>query len=62
MPFPGVDWTVMFPPWRFIICLHRLRPMPEPDGLVVKKGTKILSCTSGKMPSPLSVTLNRHCQ
>ena len=35
--------------------------MPEPEGLVVKNGTKILSCTSGKIPSPLSLTVIRHC-
>ena len=35
--------------------------MPEPEGLVVKNGTKILSCTSGRMPSPLSLTVIRHC-
>lgn len=39
-----------------MICLHRLNPMPELDVLVVKKGTKILSRTSGKIPSPLSDT------
>lgn len=41
-----------------MICLHRLNPMPEPDVLVVKKGTKILSRTSGKIPSPLSDIVN----
>lgn len=32
--------------------------MPELDVLVVKKGTKILSRTSGKIPSPLSDIVN----
>lgn len=41
-----------------MICLHRLNPMPELDVLVVKKGTKILSRTSGKIPSPLSDIVN----
>ena len=61
LPFPTVDCTVIFPPCRFITCLHKLSPMPEPEGLVVKNGTKILSCTSGRMPSPLSLTVIRHC-
>ena len=38
---------------HILICLHRLNPMPELDVLVVKKGTKILSRTSGKIPSPM---------
>ena len=32
--------------------------MPEPDVLVVKKGTKILSKTSVRIPSPLSDIVN----
>lgn len=46
LPFPTVDFTIIFPPCRFIICLHRLSPMPEPDTFVVKNGTNILSCIS----------------
>ena len=41
-----------------MICLHRLNPIPEPDVLVVKKGTNILSSTSGRIPSPLSDIVN----
>ena len=39
-----------------MICLEMLSPMPEPDGLVVKNGIKIRSCTSIGMPVPLSLT------
>lgn len=57
LPFPISEETVMVPPCRFMICLHKLSPMPDPDGLVVKNGTNTLSITSGRMPSPLSRTV-----
>lgn len=37
---------MMLPLCIRMICLDTLRPMPEPFGLVVKKGTKILAATS----------------
>ena len=61
LPLSGCDVTAISPPCSLTICLHRASPMPEPLGLVVKKGTNILSVTSGNMPSPLSVTVNFHC-
>lgn len=58
LPLPTSDFTLILPSCRVIICLHKLNPMPEPDVLVVKKGTNILSSTSGRMPSPLSDIVN----
>ena len=55
LPFPAVLCTLICPPCRLIICLQRVRPIPEPLFLVVKKGTKIRSVTSGSIPSPLSL-------
>ena len=57
LPLPDSDFTLILPSCKVIICLHKLSPMPEPDVLVVKKGTNILSRTSGKIPSPLSDTV-----
>ncbi len=36
--------------------MERPRPVPLPISLVVKKGSKIFSITSGLMPVPLSST------
>ena len=58
LPLPDSDFTLILPSCKVIICLHKLSPIPEPDVLVVKKGTKILSRTSGKIPSPLSDIVN----
>ena len=33
------DFTLILPSCKVIICLHKLSPIPEPDVLVVKKGT-----------------------
>ena len=57
LPLPDSDFTLILPSCKVIICLHKLSPIPEPDVLVVKKGTNILSRTSGKIPSPLSDTV-----
>lgn len=57
LPSPGVEAAVMLPPWRCIICLQRLNPIPLPSFLVEKNGMKICSITSGGIPSPLSVTV-----
>ncbi len=38
----------------------RPRPVPLPTGLVVKKGSKARSITSGVMPQPVSVTSMRN--
>ncbi len=35
----------------------RPRPVPTPIGLVVKKGSKMRSCTSAEIPGPLSSTV-----
>ena len=56
LPFPISLLAEILPPCKFIICLHKLSPIPLPVGFVVKKGTKILSNTSGRMPLPLSQT------
>jgi hypothetical protein len=40
-----------------MICLDKLKPIPEPSGLVVKKGINIRSATSSAIPLPLSITL-----
>ena len=58
LPFPNSDFTLILPSCKAMICLHRLNPIPEPDVLVVKKGTKILSKTVGRIPSPLSDIAN----
>ena len=39
-----------------MICLDKLKPIPEPVFLVVKKGMNIFSSASGSMPVPLSFT------
>ena len=49
LPLPDSDFTLILPSCKVIICLHKLSPIPEPDVLVVKKGTNILSRTSGKI-------------
>lgn len=54
-------FSMMLPLCIRMICLDTLRPMPEPFGLVVKKGTKILAATSAGMPQPLSVTSTATC-
>lgn len=56
VPSPSVERTERLPPCSRMIWRDRLRPMPEPSSLVVKKGTKIFSCTSSGMPGPLSST------
>ena len=56
LPFPISLLAEILPPCKFMICLHKLSPMPLPVGFVVKKGTKILSKTSGRIPLPLSQT------
>ena len=44
-------------PWplarQLIICLLKLRPIPLPSSLVVKKGIKICSAASGSITGPL---------
>ena len=44
------------PPWRSTIFLTMDMPRPVPEGLVVKKGRKILSRSSGEIPTPSSMT------
>ena len=61
LPLSGSEVTVICPLCNTVICLHNASPMPEPPGLVVKKGRKIRSVTSGSIPSPLSVMVNFHC-
>ena len=61
LPLSGSEVTVICPLCNTVICLHNASPMPEPPGLVVKKGRKIRSVTSGSIPSPLSVMVNSHC-
>ena len=46
----------MAPPERRMIWRATERPMPEPPLLVVKKGVKMCSATSGEMGAPLSET------
>ena len=46
----------MAPPERRMIWRATERPMPEPPLLVVKKGVKMCSATSGGMGAPLSET------
>ena len=58
LPLPTSDLTLILPSCKVMICLHKLNPIPEPDVLVVKKGTNILSNTSGRIPSPLSDIVN----
>ena len=58
LPLPTSDLTLILPSCKVMICLHKLNPIPEPDVLVVKKGTNILSSTSGRIPSPLSDIVN----
>ena len=41
LPLPDSDFTLILPSCKVIICLHKLSPIPEPDVLVVKKGTKL---------------------
>ena len=50
LPLPDSDFTLILPSCKVIICLHKLSPIPEPDVLVVKKGTNILSRISDKIP------------
>ena len=57
LPLPDSDFTLILPSCKVIICLHKLSPIPEPDVLVVKKGTNILSRTSGKIPSQAKLLL-----
>lgn len=52
--FPGN--SVILPPDNLMICLDMLRPMPLPPSLVVKKGMKICSATSGRITGPLFFT------
>src|SRR5262245_23549985 len=54
VPRPGELSRVMSPLWRSTIFLTMAMPRPVPEGLVVKKGRKILSRSSGPMPTPLS--------
>ena len=56
VPLSGTLSTLMVPPCFRIICRQRLRPIPVPSGLVVKKGMKACSSTSGDIPQPLSRT------
>ena len=50
------EFTSILPLCNRIICRDKLRPMPLPSFLVVKKGTNILSRTSVGIPRPLSCT------
>lgn len=54
--FPLKECINILPPCKRIICLDRLKPIPDPVFLVVKKGTKILSTCSCSIPQPLSIT------
>src|SRR5690554_419895 len=56
VPFPSSDLTWILPLCRRIICLDRLRPIPEPFFLVVKKGIKIFDKASSSIPFPVSDT------
>ena len=38
--WPLLFSSVRLPPWASAICRLRAKPMPEPVGLMVKKGTK----------------------
>lgn len=51
-----VESKEIAPPCMLTIWRERLRPMPEPPLLVVKKGRKMLSAASGLIPHPLSDT------
>ena len=42
-PLPGSEFTRIVPRCRRMIWRERLNPIPDPFGLVVKKGMKILS-------------------
>jgi hypothetical protein len=53
--------TEILPPCNRIICLERLKPIPEPSSLVEKNGTKISSIKSASIPEPLSVTEINAC-
>ena len=43
--------SVSDPPWPSAICRHRTRPMPDPPGLVVKKGTNRFDVLARPGPS-----------
>jgi hypothetical protein len=54
---PGSVSTSILPPCCLTMMswvIERPSPVPSPAGLVVKKGSKIFSLTSGEMPTPLS--------
>ena len=58
MPCPTVELTSMKPPDCLTMpkTVESPRPVPLPTSLVVKKGSKIFSMTSGGMPVPVSDT------
>src|SRR5659263_221924 len=56
VPFPWVESTKISPPWASTIFFVRTSPSPNPDTLVVKYGSKILSRSFTGMPVPVSST------
>src|SRR5687767_9774460 len=56
VPRSGVLLTSMRPSCASTIFRTIASPSPEPCGLVVKNGLKILSATSADTPGPVSVT------
>ena len=56
LPLPDSDFTLILPSCKVIICLHKLSPIPEPDVLVVKKGTIIKNIGQNTFP------IVRYCQ
>ena len=58
VPRPSSLSTAMCPLLCLMIFCTKVspKPVPRPTDLVVKKGSKILSITSGLMPRPVSLT------
>src|SRR5439155_394873 len=68
LPAPGSDFTVMSPPWRVAISLHRNSPSPVPLMVTfssvgsLPNRVKSLGMCSAAMPRPWSRTLTETCE
>ena len=62
LPLPSSLSTCIEPPCALTIPaqMDKPKPVPSPMAFVVKKGSKILVCTSLDMPDPLSRYFDRH--
>jgi hypothetical protein len=61
-PHPGIELTLIVPPWARATPRAIARPRPVPCPRVVKKGSKTRACTSGEIPEPVSRTPMRSCR